>query len=58
MTTETELMTSPGTDPKPRRFAFREGRVYFSRETERQFYFILTVIMAVAALAHRLGWLG
>lgn len=58
MSTTTGLNHSPDTRARPRRFVFRDGRVYFSRETERQFFFILTVVMAAAALANRFGWLG
>jgi hypothetical protein len=56
--TDTGRPRPPGIQPKPQRLLFREGRVYFSRDTERQFFFILTVVMAAAALAYRFGWLG
>jgi hypothetical protein len=44
------------TAPKPgRAFIRRDGRIYFSRQTERKLFFILTLIMLVLGLLYRLG---
>lgn len=32
-----------------------EGRIYFSRQSERRFYFFLTVLMALAGIGYKLG---
>lgn len=32
-----------------------EGRIYFSRQSERRFYFFLTVIMMLAGLGYKIG---
>lgn len=34
---------------------WRDGRVYFSRQGERRFYFILTVMMLLAGLGIKVG---
>lgn len=57
MTKTAEDRGSAEVTPHARRFVFRDGRVYFSRDTERRFFFLLTVAAAAAALAHRCGWL-
>ncbi|GBC60553.1 hypothetical protein DENIS_1510 [Desulfonema ishimotonii] len=33
----------------------RDGRIYFTRDAERNFYFILTLIMMVAGILYKLG---
>lgn len=33
---------------------FEEGRLWFSRETERRFYFVLTAIMLIVGILYRL----
>ncbi len=45
-------------DPAQKRFRFRDGRVYFSRRTERQIYFGFTIVLVVLGLLARFGWLG
>lgn len=32
-----------------------EGRIYFSRQSERRFYFFLTVIMLLAGIGYKIG---
>jgi hypothetical protein len=46
-------------DPKSDRprIVIQEGRIWFTRETERRFYFILTVIMLAAGILYQLEWL-
>lgn len=39
-----------------KRIWFPEGRIYFSREAERRFFFIMTLGMAVFGLAVKFGW--
>ena len=34
---------------------FREGKIYFSRQTERRFFFALTVMMLMLGLCFKLG---
>jgi NADH:ubiquinone oxidoreductase subunit 2 (subunit N) len=34
---------------------FREGKIYFSRQTERRFFFALTVMMLILGLCFKLG---
>ena len=40
---------------KPR-IVIQAGRSWFTREMERRFYFILTVIMLTAGILFKLGW--
>jgi hypothetical protein len=37
-------------DKKEKCFIFQEGKIYFSRSSERRFFFIMTVIVAVLAI--------
>lgn len=46
---------SSGTTGK--RIWFPEGRIYFSRDAERRFFFIMTLGMAALGLAVRFGWI-
>ena len=39
------------------RIVIQDGRIWFTRKTERRFYFILTVIMLAAGILYRLEWL-
>lgn len=32
------------------------GRLWFTKEMERRFYFVLTVIMLVAGILYKWGW--
>ena len=42
--------------PNPERaFISRKGRIYFSRQTERRLFFVLTLIMLLMGLLFRLG---
>ncbi|MEA3231340.1 MAG: hypothetical protein U9Q05_06260 [Thermodesulfobacteriota bacterium] len=34
---------------------FENGKVYFSKETERKFYFLLTLIMLLAGILYKVG---
>jgi hypothetical protein len=34
---------------------YKNGKIYFSRETERKFFFILTVIMLLMGLFAKVG---
>jgi hypothetical protein len=36
---------------------FPEGRIYFSRDTERRFFFIMTLLMAAFGIAVKMGWI-
>ncbi|MGA6924244.1 MAG: hypothetical protein WBY88_01110 [Desulfosarcina sp.] len=38
------------------RILIRDGRLWFTREMERRFYFILTLIMLAAGMSFKLGW--
>ncbi|MEJ2165704.1 MAG: hypothetical protein P8X90_09260 [Desulfobacterales bacterium] len=40
--------------PNRPRFHFREGKIYFSRQTERRFFFALTVMMLILGLCFKL----
>jgi hypothetical protein len=33
----------------------QDGRLWFTREAERQFYFILTVIMLILGILYKIG---
>jgi hypothetical protein len=35
---------------------FSKSKMYFSRQSERRFYFILTLIMLVVAIAYNVGF--
>jgi hypothetical protein len=51
-------MTPAKIEPTPKpgpAFMCRDGRVYFSRRTERKLFFILTLVMLVLGILHRLG---
>ncbi len=37
---------------------FEKGRIYFSRDLERKFYFLLAVFLLLAGLMQKLGVLG
>jgi len=32
------------------------GKIYFSRHTERRFFFILTIVMLLAGILFKAGW--
>jgi len=34
---------------------FENGKIYFSKETERKFYFLLTLIMLIAGILYKVG---
>lgn len=52
------MMTTDDNEPKPSRWIHSaNGRIYFSREAERRFFFILTIGMAVFGLLVRLDWI-
>jgi len=36
------------------RLHFRDGKIYFSRQTERRFFFALTVMMLILGLCFKL----
>lgn len=52
-------MHSNNSDPRASTWHawFHSGRIYFSREGERYFFFALTVAMAVLGIAVRFGLL-
>jgi len=39
-----------------KRVQYKNGKVYFSRETERKFFFILTIVMLLLGLIAKAGW--
>ncbi len=41
---------------KPR-FKIEKGRIYFSKETERRIFFVLTLILLCAGIVSKLGWI-
>jgi hypothetical protein len=44
------------TEQKPKRTVqYENGRFYFTKETERSFYFVLTLIMLVAGILYKTG---
>lgn len=44
--------------PTAKRVWFPEGRIYFSRDAERRFFFIMTLAMALFGVAVKFGWIG
>lgn len=36
-------------------FLMRDGRLYFSKTTERKFFFVLTVIMLICGVLAKIG---
>lgn len=41
-----------------RKFLFyKDGKIFFNKKTERNFFFILTIIMLVVGIAFKLGFL-
>lgn len=47
---------NPGKTPE-RRLLFENGKIYFGKDTERKFFFALTVIMLACGILYKLGWL-
>ena len=41
--------------PRNKNVLFQDGRIYFSRDTERQVYFALTVCVSLLAVLSKLG---
>jgi hypothetical protein len=50
----TPFKIEPTPKPGPA-FMRRDGRVYFSRKTERKLFFILTLLMLLLGILYRLG---
>jgi len=48
---------SNGTQSGKAPIVIRAGRIWFSKEMERRFYFVLTVIMLAVGIFYKLGWL-
>ena len=47
---------SPGKECRQAQLPVREnGKIYFSKEAERKFYFILAVIMLVTGILYKTG---
>ena len=44
-----------GKDTGRRRLLWADGKLYFSRQSERRFYFFMTLVMGLAALACKAG---
>ena len=44
-----------GTGQRQRCFFIRDGRMWFTARAERQFYFLLTVLMLAAGILCKLG---
>lgn len=40
---------------KKSKICYRDGRFYFTKESERTFYFILTIIMLAAGVLYKTG---
>jgi hypothetical protein len=38
-----------------KKYCYRDGRFYFTKEAERSFYFILTLIMLAAGVLYKTG---
>jgi hypothetical protein len=38
-----------------KRFQYKNGKIFFSREMERKFYFILTILMLLVGLLAKVG---
>ena len=38
-------------------FVFQDGKIYFSRTTERRFYFLLTIVLAILGILAKTGLL-
>lgn len=41
--------------PAIKSLCYKDGRFYFTKEAERSFYFILTLIMLVAGILYKSG---
>ena len=50
-------MGTKGTKSGKRPLVIQEGRLWFTKEMERRFYFVLTVIMLVAGILYKWGWI-
>ena len=49
-------MDTPNTDSRNRkRIVFKEGVTYFGKDTERAFFFVVTVIMLALGLLYKFG---
>ncbi len=38
-----------------KRLRYKDGRLYFTKDAERSFYFVLTLIMLVAGILYKIG---
>ena len=47
----------PNDDRHRGAFVLTDGRIYFSRQTERKIFFVLTVLMLVYGICSRMGLL-
>ena len=43
------------TETVKKSFCYKDGRFYFTKEAERSFYFVLTLIMLVAGILYKSG---
>lgn len=42
-------------DRQKKSFRIEEGKIYFSKQTERKFFFIMTIIMLIAGIFAKTG---
>jgi hypothetical protein len=47
--------TDTATSDRRRRLWYRDGKIYFSREGERRFFFVLTLVMLGLGISVKLG---
>jgi len=46
-----------GGKPKKKLLIFENGKVYYSRELERNFYFVLAIVLLLSGLMYKIGML-
>ncbi len=41
--------------PKKKMLIFEDGKVYFSRDLERNFYFVLAIVLLLSGVMYKIG---
>jgi hypothetical protein len=50
-----ENTTETNTEPSAKVFIYKYGRIYFTKEGERRFYFFLTLVMLISGILYKIG---
>jgi len=50
-----ENTTETNTEPSSKALIYKHGRIYFTKEGERRFYFFLTLVMLISGILYKIG---